>query len=359
VPYAVFLALLAAAELAVRWTRPHLSSLDAFVAAPEQQAQFVDRDRVRVFEGDPLLFWRLQPDLRGVVWDRTPVTTNARGLRYGRPVGAKPAGTFRILCVGDSVTFGFRVPMVFARRSLEVHPDWLPYPARLERALQAGNPARAVEVIPLAVPGYSSHQGLAWLRRDIAELRPDVVTLLFGWNDIGFRPASDRQAMKTDALSVASRAALARSQALLHLWRWAHRAPSADAVAGMRAQFLRVPREEFVENHRAMAELARRHGARPVVIGPVYRDRVEHPSEAVFIAAHRSALREAMRADGTPYLEVRALTEDGHPENRPLFFEHIHPSHKGHRLLAEALLAFLSEQGLLGTLTAPAAGAAP
>jgi lysophospholipase L1-like esterase len=345
----------------VRWTRPHLSSLDAFVAAPEQQAQFVDRDRVRVFEGDPLLFWRLQPHLRGVVWDMTPVTTNERGLRYGRPVGAKPAGTFRILCAGDSVTFGFRVPMVFARRPQEVHPDWLPYPARLERALRAANPGRAVEVIPLAVPGYSSHQGLAWLRRDIAELRPDVVTLLFGWNDIGLRPASDRQAMKTDRLSVASRAALSRSQALLHLWRWAHRPPpGGTAAAGaMRAQFPRVSREEFVENHRAMVELARRHGARTVVIGPVYRDRAEYPSEAAFIAAHRSALRAAMEADGIPYLEVPALTEDGHPQNLPLFLEHIHPNQKGHRLLADALLARLAKEGLLGGLTAPAPEAAP
>jgi len=358
VPYVLFLALLGGIELGVRVTRPHLSSLDAFVAAPEQQAQFVDRNRVRVFEGDARLFWRLQANLRDVLWDMTRVTTNARGLRYDRPVGTKPAGTFRILCVGDSVTFGFRVPLVFANRPEEHHPEWLPYPARLEKALQAANPGRAVEVIPLAVPGYSSHQGLAWLRRDLAELQPDVVTLLFGWNDIGFRPLPDRQAMKTDALSVASRAMLARSQALLHLWRWAHRAPDRRALA-LRAQFLRVSREEFVENHRAMVELARRHGARAVVVGPVYRDRVEYPSEAVFIASHRAALRAAMQADGVPYLEVPELTEDGYPGNLPLFLEHIHPNHKGHRVLEESLLAYLASQGLLGDLKTPAAGAVP
>jgi lysophospholipase L1-like esterase len=341
----------------VRWRRPYLSSLDAFVSAPEQQAQFVDRDRVRVFEGDPLLFWRLQPGLRDVVWDMTPVTTNERGLRYDVPVGPKPARAFRVLCVGDSVTFGFRVPMVFAKRPADRHPDWLPYPARLEKALRAANPDRLVEVLPLAVPGYSSHQGRAWLRRDIAELRPDVVTLLFGWNDIGLRAAPDRQAMATDAPSVAARAVLSRSQALLHAWRWAHRA--RPGTAAVRAQFPRVSREEFVENHRAMVELARRHGARVVVVGPVYRDRVEHPHEAVFMAAHRAALRAAMQADGVPYLEVPELTEDAHPANLPLFLEHIHPNHKGHRLLADALLAFLAGQGLLDGLRAPTPEASP
>jgi lysophospholipase L1-like esterase len=257
--------------------------------------------------------------------------------------------------VGDSVTFGFRVPLVFAKanRPEDQQAEWLPYPARLEKALRAANPGRAVEVIPLAVPGYSSHQGLAWLRRDLAELQPDVVTLLFGWNDIGFRPQPDRLAMKTDAVSVASRAALARSQALLQLWRFWH-APRGDGAALTRAQFLRVPREDFVENHRAMVALARAQGARAVVLGPVYRDRVEHPSEAIFIASHRSALRAAMAADGVPYLEFPELTEDAYPRNQPLFLEHIHPNHKGHRLLAEALLAYLGSQGLLGDLKAPA-----
>ena len=164
--------------------------------------------------------------------------------------------------------------------------------------------------------------------------------------------------MKTDALSVASRAVLARSQALLHLWRWAHRPPDTRALA-MRAQFLRVPREEFVENHRAMVELARRHGARAVVLGPVYRDRVEFPSEAVFIASHRAALRAAMQGDGVPYLEMPELTEEAYPDNLPLFLEHIHPNHKGHRVLAESLLAYLASQGLLGDLRAPASGVAP
>jgi lysophospholipase L1-like esterase len=358
VPYVLFFALLGIVELGVRWRRPYLSSLDAFVSAPEQQAQFVDRERVRVFEGDPLLFWRLQPNLRDVVWDMTPVTTNSRGLRYDREVGAKAAGTVRILCVGDSVTFGFRVPMVFAKRPDERHPDWLPYPARLEKALRAANPGREIEVIPLAVPGYSSHQGLAWLRRDIARLRPDVVTLLFGWNDIGFRPAPDREAMATGALSVAARSLLARSQALLYLWRRAHRPPPSTAVSAMRAQFPRVSREEFVANHRAMVALARRHGARVVVIGPVYRDRVEYPTEAVLIASHRAALREAMQLDGVPYLEVAELTEGAYPDNLPLFLEHIHPNHKGHRLLADALLAHWAGQGLPGGLRVPPAEAA-
>ena len=183
IPYAAFALLLAAVELSVRTIAGRLDPLEAFVTA-SQRAQFDDAQAVRIFEFDPLLLWRLQPGLRDVIWEHTPVTTNADRLRYDRPLGRKPPGTFRVLCAGDSVTFGFGVPQVALKRPHERHPDWLPYPARLERALRAANPGRAVEVAPLAVPGYSTHQGLAWMRRDLRALEPDLVTVLYGWNDI-------------------------------------------------------------------------------------------------------------------------------------------------------------------------------
>lgn len=349
VPYAAFALLLALVELSVRALSATLDPLEAFVSAP-QRAQFDDARAVRIFEFDPLLFWRLKPGLRDVVWEHTPVTTSADRLRYDRPLGRKPAGTFRVLCAGDSVTFGFGVPPVALKRPQERHPDWLPYPARLEKALAAANPGRAIEVAPLAVPGYSTHQGLAWMRRDLAALRPDLVTVLYGWNDIGLRAQPDADAMKTDGWSVFSRALLARSQALLRLWFALHARGGAAAPA---RGVPRVDRDGYVANVRAMTEVARAAGAAVVVIGPVYRDRVEYPPEGDWIAERRAALRAAMEPLGVPYLEVPELTEASWPGNQPLFLEHIHPNQKGHRLLAERLLAFLFERRLLRDLRVP------
>src|SRR5204863_8968510 len=90
VPLLLVLGVLAAAEWTVRRTRPPLGPLEFFVTAPKQQAAFIDRDHVSIFEGDPLLLWRLRAGLSAVVWDGTLVTTNSQGLRYARPVGAKP-----------------------------------------------------------------------------------------------------------------------------------------------------------------------------------------------------------------------------------------------------------------------------
>jgi lysophospholipase L1-like esterase len=350
VPFLVFFSFLALVEVVVRSTLPHISSLDFFVTAPRQQAQFVDAARVRIFEGDPLLFWRVMPNLHDVVWDATRVSTSAQGLRYGHDVGRKPAGTFRIVCVGDSVTFGFRVPRVFARRPRE-SPEWLPYPMLLEKWLRAANPGRSIEVIPLATPGYSSHQGLAWLRRDIGWLQPDVVTVCFGWNDIDLRAASDAQAMKTGWASVMARRLVSRSQALMHASAWLR---ARRARAGARPDTVRrVSPERLVGNEIEMARLAREHGAAAVLIGAVYRDRVAHPPEGDVIGADRANLRAAAREAGIPFLEVKELTEDAYPANARLFEEHIHPNHRGHRVLAAALLGFLRDHGLLQGLAAP------
>jgi lysophospholipase L1-like esterase len=350
-PYAVLAAALSMIEIGVRVTRPHVDPLEWLVAAPQQQAQLQDHRDVRIYEGDPLLFWRLRPGLDGVIWDLTPVSTNAQGLRYPRPVEPKKPGAFRIVCVGDSVTFGYRVPRVLPRRPDEYDPAWRPYPALIEAALRAANPGRTIDVIPLAVPGYSSHQGRAWLTRDVGRLQPDIVTACFGWNDIGRRAVSDHEAMSTNAAAVAARRAFMSSQALVHLGVWLRGRPGG-AGGGGRASTMRVPRDEYVSNLLALAGAARAQGAKPVLIGPVYRDRVSHPPEGDDIAAHRTALREAAARETIAYLEIPELTEDAAPGNAPLFEEHIHPNHKGHKLMAERLLAFLADRHLLGDLKA-------
>jgi lysophospholipase L1-like esterase len=351
-PSLVVVILLAGVEVGVRLALPRIESLDVFVTNPDQQAQFVDQNRVRIFEGDPLLFWRVRPNLHRVIWKATPVTTNAQGLRYPSPVARKQQGVFRIVCVGDSVTFGFGVPGVRPYRPADAEAR--PYPALLEEWLRAANPGRAIEVVPLACPGYSSRQGLEWLRRDIDWLRPDVVTALFGWNDISRRNVEDAVAMPTSAASVLARSLVSRSQALLHLRRWMgqrgffRRGPAE----GWRLT-MRVPPDEYVANMLAIARLAREHGAEAVILGPVYRDRRSNPPEGDEIAENRRALTAAAAREGIPYVEFPELTEDAWPQDHRLFSEHIHPNSRGHRLLAEELLRFLAQQHLLDGLAVP------
>ncbi len=108
--------------------------------------------------------------------DTWTIENNGEGFRGPeRPQGATP-DVFRILCVGDSITFGFNVDQ----------PD--AYPRQLERLLAARHPGRRFDVVNAGVPGWSWLQGLRFLEVRGLALRPDVVIEGHGTND-QFLPA--------------------------------------------------------------------------------------------------------------------------------------------------------------------------
>lgn len=79
--------------------------------------------------------------------------------------------TYRILCIGDSVTFGFNSDQDDS------------YPAQLERILSAQYPGKDIEVINAGVPGWTWLQGVRFLERQGLGLEPDLVLIAHGVND--------------------------------------------------------------------------------------------------------------------------------------------------------------------------------
>ena len=351
-PFVLFLGLLAGIEGLVRATLPHVSALELFVSSSRQQDGFTDGQNVTIFEGDPLRFWRIRPNLDRVIWDYTVVSTNEQGLRHVGPIGPKREGSRRIVTLGDSVTFGYRIPVVFPNNPDNYDPRALSYPLAMERDLRAANPDRDIEVLNLASPGYTSHQGLAWLRRDIGKLEPDLVIACFGWNDINLRSATDREMMKMDWYHVALRRSGSASQVISHLvdWRRKRQPPKATASA---EPVLRVPVEDYVDNFLEIARVARAHGASVAILGPVYRGFDELPKEAERMTRQRDALRTAMQEAEIPYVEIPELTEHSYDNNLMLFGEPIHPNVQGHRIMEVQLLEFLSREGMLWDLSLP------
>jgi len=352
ITYLIFLLILLAVELITRATLPHVSSLELFVSTPQQRLQIANEKQRSIFEGDPLLLWRLKPNLKNVVWDFTVLSTNADGVRADYPTRTKPAGTFRIVCLGDSVTFGYRVPAVWPDRPTEYDPNWMPFPMLVEKELRAANPNRLIEVFPLAVPGYTSQQGLAWLSRDIDELQPDMVITSFGWNDASLSDTPDREAIRTDWWRVTVRQLLDHSQALAHATRWL-RTRNAPTGKSRRRPQPRVSEYEYVGNIRSIVQLAHQHQSKVIVVGAPYRDSTTNPGEAARMTKYRSHLRAVMEQDDVPYLEVLELTEAASPANDGFFGELIHPNEIGHRLLASELLKLMKRNRMLGDMAVP------
>ena len=345
-------ALVTIAEIVVRLSGKRIDPLSIFVASPQLRSDTQSATTGGMFEFDPLLCWRLKANLLDIWWDFTPVTTNAQHLRMNRDVGAKKG--VRIVVLGDSVTFGYRVPVARDRQQPgQFDATEKPYPALLEGALREKFPGREIEVLSLACPGYTSGQGIAWLRRDIASLAPDLVVACFGWNDVRAAGLPDRATMPTGRAQIFVRTLISHSQLLLNIAEsMQRRAPVATMQAKPEP---RSSAEEYVSHFLEMEAVCREHGAWFGILLPVYRDPntagidPEHrdipadPDEGTRMAQYRAKLREDALAKKIPALEIAELTERSWPANKVLFGERIHPNAAGHRMMAERLAVFLAE----------------
>jgi len=293
-----------------------------------------------------------------VNWNFTHFSTNSRGIRYLQEIGPKRPEGLRIVCVGDSVTFGFRVPMARPESPESFDPLHVPFETHIERRLRECNPGKPIECIPLGVPGYTSHQGLIWLRRELNRLDPDVVTLCFGFNDTQLRQQDsptrlpdDKTTIPTDWLNVMVRRVMMRSQAMIYFVRWRAARSAPPKTPGIPPKLVSIPRvsmEDYVSNFRQMVRLIHEHGAKAIVIAPVYRDRVTYDEQTPRILGYARALGKAMTEDKVPYLDLREVNVEGYPFNMHLFGEIIHPGEMGHRLMANRIMDFMAAQKMLG-----------
>lgn len=117
-----------------------------------------------------------------LVWEHIPgyhrhlpaydVSINSRGLRE-RPTldFARTPNTTRILCLGDSFTFGAGV---------EANQTW---PAQVEQRLNTSRNSGGYECINAGVCGYNSMQECALLWIDGARYKPDAVIVFWVGND--------------------------------------------------------------------------------------------------------------------------------------------------------------------------------
>jgi hypothetical protein len=124
------------------------------------------------FLSDPVRIQRLAPGYRG--WFAgVPVAINQLGFRDDREytLGKSPR-TFRIVLLGDSVTFG--------HGSVFEHS----YPRLLEDRLRAWRPDVDWQVWNLGVPGYNTSQELANLLEVGPAFQPDLVIVGFFENDV-------------------------------------------------------------------------------------------------------------------------------------------------------------------------------
>ena len=275
-----------------------------------------------------------------VVLQRVSMRFNSLGMRGEEPRAPKPAGTFRILCLGDSVTLGPGVP------------EEAIYPSRLRALLADGR----TEVVTAGVGGWNTVEEERFLATNFERIEPDLVVLLYVTNDNEpvepWRRAAQPPASRWVALY---RALVLRSR----LFEWAAftytRLQGVD-WAGLRVvynwnQELRAAGPPFsptepgwLESRAALGRilaLVRAHGARLAIF--LYNLEDWPPAPAA-----RERLEEFSRETGVPFFDTKPFFAGPAPAtlvNAPIVDPH--PNAMGHALLATGIARTLRAEGLL------------
>jgi hypothetical protein len=285
----------------------------------------------------PTRGWALRPGLRDLpVFSGKVLSSNSAGVRGSREFEAtRPAGTRRLVLLGDSFTFGEGVS------------DVETYAAQLSLLLPR------LEILNLAVHGYGHDQMLLALKEEGLRYRPDLVVLGFVFEDVdrnvlAFRDfAKPRFRLAGGKLRIAGtqvpapQQVLAREiwrprlmdflEALYHGYRWKTGATRREAEAITRAILTEI------------AGSARKAGAVPLFVYlPVDTEILESgreptPGETYLFSVCRAARVRCFSV--RPYLAAH-LVPGSFPVRAP------HWSPPVHRAAAEAIRDYLAAGGL-------------
>lgn len=291
-------------------------------------------ERSTWYRVSPTLGWLPRAGYAGRVYGAER-TFFDRGLFREDATQAGDADVPKVVLLGDSRTFGFRVPV--AETFGEI----------LDRK------RRDLAVINLAVPGYSVVQGEVRLLEDGLDLAPAAVVVAFGFNDRRYVLSE----LETDG--AAHFRSLARSERLRRtvdrsaLARWLRERLFRDGTSAGAVDLRRLPVRVSVDEYRSalrrlLATCAARDIATFVVLlpdnpeqtGPLRRGRrllragrarraIAPLSQAVaadgaFADLARLQLAAAWSARGLPERARQAATTDGHRSlqgSSPLEFE--------------------------------------
>jgi lysophospholipase L1-like esterase len=267
----------------------------------------------------------------------SPARINAHGFRGPDVRTTRAPGDLRVLCLGDSMTFGFAAP------------DDVVFPRQLERLLAEQWPDRRPEVINAGVQRYFTYQEVDQLKLRGIQLEPDVVVLTAFTNDLGLRPQDDyvrefekehERASRSVARELTPLYLLARNSALYELLKRVVLSRRDDVstrnllegtpTAADDAQWAAL-REEL----RELVRLSRQHRFRLVVVALPPR---ELATRSYPRSLYPRRLLEICQAEGIECVDLLPPFRESVARGTDPYLEwDNHLSEAGHRLVATAL----------------------
>ncbi len=296
------------------------------------------------------------------------VTINDQGFRGADFSVAKPEGTYRVVTLGASSTFGFK------NADDQTYPYYLQQILEGRRVREGCGAVRAFEVLNLGIPHLGSAEILSLLRNEALAFSPDMVTFYEGLNDAGLVARGPWGKLLSDG---------ARRLIIVYALRFAisHWMDTFSAEELRQAAAGRG--EAFITSVAAMEEAARGRGIRFLVIyqqvTSLFPDRAKlgrttHAQEAAQIRA-RLALGGRMTLEEMPFMLHAMLLEklrrwvsarridhldfirlQEQQGLRGAMSSHVHLRPRANRLLATALAGKVWQAACGGSSRAPLRG---
>ena len=303
-----------------------------------------------IMTAHPTRLWGLAPGSRKNV--DTTATVNQLGLRGDLVAVPRPVSEERIVILGDSTFFGHGVS----------DEDTLP------SALQAR--LTNTTVINGGVPGYSTEQTRRLLDEVIWDLEPTLLVLGCFWSDNIYESYRDKDLFATQEVQGST---LLAHSALL---RWL-----ATSLSGLRpsgngnivtwvhgndlpeADLRRVELPDYATNLDGIIREAARRNIGVMLLSPPAKVEVtQSVAPPHQWGSYRGQQAAVARHHGIPHLDATESFAADHladpsPNADHLFMDDLHPSIRGHKLMARLIDEGLSRVGwpsqrLLGTDTA-------
>jgi lysophospholipase L1-like esterase len=246
------------------------------------------------------------------------VSTNSIGLRG--PELDTPKERFRVICAGDSVTFGWGV-------SYEES-----YPARLQRALTKAD--RAVEVVNAGVPAMKPSTLANWVTSQAAQWEADLILVARRPDYNAPNPLED---LKDNLRLIKSLTNLPVALVLppVSTFDVKGNQNQADELAWLKSN-LTIPLIDLTETFRE--EAAELPGVWLDIGNDGTQRMLQHPGRNVIV--------EADAAD-TLAPEIIEQFESDPNLKEPLFFDGGHPTSKGFVIFADEVFRFLVSNELI------------
>jgi lysophospholipase L1-like esterase len=293
---------------------------------PNNQRAFIyHHEDIGWMKRDETLYWRFNPGRFEMACPEidgpTQFFINNDGVRHSSPISAKKEGVTRIVCLGDSTTFGVDLQ------------DSSTYPALLQKEFDRQYGSGSYEIINAGVPGYTAYQGLELLREKYETWDPDIITLYFGEND-NYDVKRFYQELEHNMLKRVDES-LRRN---LRIYSFFKKIKQSVEMKVNSVSNRVVHEEIFIDNLNALVRFA--HGKKIDILMVTYPTYNEVYSAKEH--AYNKVIREIATKNDVFLIDLVAAFRK-EKENQ-LFTDNLHHTSQGSRIVAEALFRAIKKE---------------